>query len=137
MEEVLNVINMIKEVHDNYFIDETGDVFDIVFQNGYCYYFATLLKKFFPNGKLYLSHDQIHIVLNIDGVLYDNLGFLYNINDSFHPLDDEDWFFCEIHMLPTDKEEREKLESVMEEIYKKVLDKYFNNSENILRKKLD
>ena len=137
MDRVLEVINMINEVHDSEFVELTGDIAIYIFQNGYCFYFAQLLKMFFPNGELYMNKSGGHIALKIGNFLFDNLGFLYDSNETYHPFEDADWYIVETMMIPSDFAERQKMENNINEIYDRVKMKYFDNSETILRKKLE
>ena len=88
MNEVVDLINIIKQVHDREYVEITGDVADAVFQYHHCYYFAKLLQKFYPEGEMYISNDGGHIVLKIGDYLYDSTGAF--IDNDFHLVEGED-----------------------------------------------
>lgn len=131
MNEILKLIELIKKVHDKEYIDVTGDLADSVFQYHYCYYFAELLQKFYPDGEFYMRNDGEHVALKIGNYLYDSLGSLADY--EFHPFDEEDWLNVEICMLPKNKLEKQKMNNFVNEIYEKINTQYYDNTPKIKR----
>ena len=70
MNEVVDLINIIKQVHDREYVEITGDVADAVFQYHHCYYFAKLLQKFYPEGEMYISNDEKYIIRNLNACTF-------------------------------------------------------------------
>lgn len=48
------------------------------FRNGGCWHFFTLLKRVFPQSKPYYNHILGHILVDIDGKMYDIGGRVYD-----------------------------------------------------------
>ena len=129
MNEILKLIDVIKKVHDSEYIEITGDIADSVFQYRYCYYFAELLQKFYPDGEFYMKNDASHVALKIGDYLYDSLGALST--SGFHPFEEEDWLVVEISMLPRYKIERDKMNNFVNDIYEKIKLEYLNSNNNM------
>jgi hypothetical protein len=73
--------------------DDTGSkVLEAVFTQGNCGNFAKALKKIFPEGKIYLTKGNDHVMFGYDGYLYDVLGRwsrLVTVNSNGDIIDDE------------------------------------------------
>ena len=64
------------------------NVLENTFTNGYCYYFAIILKTRFPSGKILFDKDFNHFVFQYDNKLYDITGNVtkkyMNLTDSWN-----------------------------------------------------
>ena len=134
LNDVLKLINEIKKIHDRDYIEVTGDMADSIFQYRYCYYFALLLQKFYPNGELYMKNDGSHVVLKIDDYLYDSMGSIFEYKSDYHPFREEDLLVLEISMLPKDEYQRQKMNNFVNEMYEKIKNEYLNKEENKIRR---
>ena len=57
-------------------------IYDLFIQ-GYCYYFAKILKDAFPGGKICQAYPYGHIVYVYDGIPYDINGICdYDVSDE-------------------------------------------------------
>lgn len=71
---VIRFINQFKTLFNELTIEET-DTFVKVFRNGYCYYFAIMLKDAFNRGEVCMTYDCRHVVwIDDDNVAYDING---------------------------------------------------------------
>lgn len=71
---VIRFINQFKTLFNELTIEET-DTFVKVFRNGYCYYFAIMLKDAFNRGEVCMTYDCRHVVwVDDDNVAYDING---------------------------------------------------------------
>lgn len=71
---VIRFINQFKTLFNELTIEETG-VIEKVFTNGYCYYFAIMLKDVFNRGEVCMTYDHKHVVwIDDDNVAYDING---------------------------------------------------------------
>lgn len=129
MKEIIDLINIIKKVHDSEYVEVTGDLADSVFQYHHCYYFAELLQKFYPEGEFYIGRDGGHIVLKIGEYLYDSGGAF--IDNSYRLVEDEDWVAIEALMIPNNKIVREKMKKFVNDIYEEVSTQYLGESNKI------
>lgn len=71
-EDVLNFIADI--IYHGYMVEEKDPIYDL-FANGYCYYFANMLKLAFNRGEVCWHRNHGHIVwLDDNGIAYDAGG---------------------------------------------------------------
>lgn len=71
---VMRFINQFKTLFNELTIEEM-DVIEKVFRNGYCYYFAIMLKDAFNRGEVCMTYDHKHVVwIDDDNVAYDING---------------------------------------------------------------
>ena len=71
---VIRFINQFKTLFKELTIEET-DTIEKVFRNGYCYYFAIMLKDAFNRGEVCMTYDCKHVVwIDDDNVAYDING---------------------------------------------------------------
>lgn len=71
---VIRFINQFKTLFNELTIEET-DAIEKVFRNGYCYYFAIMLKDAFNRGEVCMTYDCMHVVwIDDDNVAYDING---------------------------------------------------------------
>lgn len=71
---VIRFINQFKTLFKELTIEET-DTIEKVFRNGYCYYFAIMLKDAFNRGEVCMTIDHTHVVwVDDDNVAYDIHG---------------------------------------------------------------
>lgn len=71
---VIRFINQFKTLFNELTIEET-DTFVKVFRNGYCYYFAIMLKDAFNRGEVCMTYDCRHVIwIDDDNVAYDING---------------------------------------------------------------
>lgn len=71
---VIRFINQFKTLFKELTISETCAV-EKVFRNGYCYYFAIMLKDAFNRGEVCMTYDHKHVVwIDDDNVAYDISG---------------------------------------------------------------
>lgn len=131
MNEIVNLINTIKQVHDREYVEITGDLADVVFQYHHCYYFAKLLQKFYPEGEFYIKNDGSHIALKVGNYLYDSKGAF--IDNDFRPVEGEDWISIEAIMIPSNKILREKLNKFVDDIYNEIEALYYSESNKLKR----
>lgn len=74
-----DVINFIANI---IYRDESNAIYDL-FTNGYCYYFAVILKTAFNRGKIVWHRNHGHIVwLDDDGTPYDAGGPFTDYNEG-------------------------------------------------------
>jgi len=68
---VIRFINQFKTLFKELTISETNAI-GKVFRNGYCYYFAIMLKDAFNRGEVCMTYDHKHVVwMDDDNVAYD------------------------------------------------------------------
>ena len=68
---VIRFINQFKTLFKELTISETNAI-GKVFRNGYCYYFAIMLKEAFNRGEVCMTYDHKHVVwMDVDNVAYD------------------------------------------------------------------
>lgn len=68
---VIRFINQFKTLFKELTISETNAVAK-VFRNGYCYYFAIMLKDAFNRGEVCMTYDHKHVIwMDVDNVAYD------------------------------------------------------------------
>lgn len=74
----LDVIRFISEIlyHGvrNIKVEDSAESVRSLFEGGYCYYFAQILKDAFPGGELCVCYPYGHIVYAYKGVMYDISG---------------------------------------------------------------
>lgn len=81
----------------------TDPYIEVIYTQGSCFQFYTLLLTFFPNGKPWMSKDKDHVVTEIDGVLYDITGVV--APDDYAVCTDDDlalartWSFSRTRLL--------------------------------------
>ena len=66
-------INKFKCCNNKLDDDDVGTI-ETLFDSGYCYHFALILKQVFPSGRIYLAWPCAHIVFGINGKYYDING---------------------------------------------------------------
>lgn len=71
--DIEEFINKFKCCNDKLDDDDVGTI-ETLFDSGYCYSFALILKYVFPSGELYLAWPCSHIVFGINGKYYDING---------------------------------------------------------------
>lgn len=124
---VYRLIDIIKTIHDNDYINMTGDCADMIFQQKYCYYFAMMLSNFYPNGKMCIRKtDNAHIAYKIGNFLYDSGGMLFGQEDDFAEMENQDYLIVETTMLPLNKEENKRLEMIFNNLVNDVKKIYQN-----------
>lgn len=64
--DIEEFINKFKCCNDKLDDDDVGTI-ETLFDSGYCYSFALILKHVFPSGELYLAWPCSHIVFGING----------------------------------------------------------------------
>ena len=69
MDFIVNFATLFGMLHP----DETKAI-DKVFSNGYCYYFAHILKEAFGCGEIYMTANDAHIVWMYKNIAYDIHG---------------------------------------------------------------
>lgn len=70
-DEVINFINKFKSYNKNQVLEKT-------FLEGYCYYFAIILKERFKEGKILYDKVENHFVFSYNNKLYDITGNVTN-----------------------------------------------------------
>lgn len=71
---VIRFINQFKTLFKELTTEETAAI-EKVFRNGYCYYFAIMLKDAFNRGEVCMTYDHEHVIwIDDDNVAYDING---------------------------------------------------------------
>ncbi len=126
VESVYTLIQRLKDVHDEKYAKDTGDCAEILFQHKYCYYFAYMLSKFYPNGKYYIKKkDHDHIAFQIADVLYDSRGIMFDYEDKFMEMEAEDWLYVDLFMVPLNDNYRRRLEELFNSLVDDVKETYY------------
>lgn len=87
----LNVIRFISDVlyHGarGVKVEHSAETIRSLFEAGYCYYFAQMLKDAFPGGEICLCYPYGHIVYAYKGVMYDISGVSGAEYEELIPID--------------------------------------------------
>ena len=62
---IIKTIEVINQIHDDKYINKTGDVATTVFTQGMCYYYAKMLQYLYPNSCLCIDDNMNHITCKI------------------------------------------------------------------------
>lgn len=86
----MDVIDTINKINDSYIevYDEYGYTYlnsnpIVTFNNGFCYEYHLLLKRFFYTAELVMQNDKMHCATLIDNNIYDVNGIREDI-ENFH-----------------------------------------------------
>lgn len=79
--------------------NQANDVLELVFTQGYCYYFAHILKTAFSKGTVCIAAPVSHVVWVYDGIPYDCEGIYLGEAEMFIPE-----VFCQRYASTTGKD---------------------------------
>lgn len=121
-EDVANFIS--KFINYTGFVDDLG-LLQTIFTNGYCYYFAVMLKAAFERGEVCLCYPYGHICwVDDDGVPYDIYGICISEADHFIPVK-----FLSKH-LNNFKHNGDEIVNLSEEEKQDILKRYLESKQN-------
>lgn len=66
--------------------EEAEEIIRTVFRNGYCFYFAKMLKTAFPEGEICWAAPYGHIVFVYQNIPYDIEGVYYGEEEALIPI---------------------------------------------------
>ena len=69
--DLIQIINYIEEDFNLTFFSKTGEPARDYFYEGYCIYYATLLKRLFPDGKIMLDLQHQHAYFELFDLYFD------------------------------------------------------------------
>jgi hypothetical protein len=120
--EVFKVIDNINSYTNNEFFDEVGDDAPNIYMKGYCYFFAMMLKRLYPEGTLMISEDMTHVLLNINGINYDACGWF---EEKCHKVDKQDMAHIDFALKGQYPEDIPYLEDKFNRLIDGVIQKYY------------